>query len=147
MPQQRWIRRAARRGSSTAARDSRSTRRLTLEPLEDRRLLAVLDVGAGARYATIQSAVDAARPGDVVLVGDGQYAESVDLSRMGIAGQQRLRWSGGLGDRVPGPGSSRIADPLGDQLGHQSPGLACEPSGPQRGGRIVCAAGNGRRIG
>jgi hypothetical protein len=52
--------------------------------LEDRRLLAVLEVGAGAPFARIQSAVDAARPGDVVLVSDGQYAESVDLSRMGI---------------------------------------------------------------
>ncbi len=47
-------------------------------------MLAVLAVGAGAKYATIQNAVDAARPGDVVLVGGGQYTESVDLSRMGI---------------------------------------------------------------
>jgi hypothetical protein len=77
-----------------AVRPASALRRLTLEPLEERRLLAVLDVGIGARYATIQSAVDAARPGDVVLVGDGQYAESVDLSRMGIVR------GGSMGDLV-----------------------------------------------
>ena len=68
-----------------AVRPGRGLRRLTLEALEDRRLLAVLNVGAGEKYATIQAAVDAARPGDEVLLADGQYAESVDLSRMGVA--------------------------------------------------------------
>lgn len=59
-------------------------RSLRLESLESRCLLAVLNVGAGAQYPTIQSAVDAARPGDTVLIGAGEYAESVDLSRMGV---------------------------------------------------------------
>jgi len=81
---QRKTRRAARSGSPRLGRPHCGRRRLTLETLEDRRLLAVLQVGSGAAYATIQAAVDAARPGDVVLVGDGQYAESVDLSRLGI---------------------------------------------------------------
>lgn len=62
----------------------RTLRALVFEPLEARQLLAILTVGTGGQYATIQGAVDAARPGDVVLVGDGQYAESVDLSRMGM---------------------------------------------------------------
>ena len=84
MSVQRWMGRAPQSGSQWLGAPNRGLRRLTLEMLEDRRLLAVLDVGVGARYATIQSAVDAARPGDVVLVGDGQYAESVNLSRMGI---------------------------------------------------------------
>jgi len=56
-----------------------------LEALEDRRLLAVLTVDVGGRYSTIQSAVDAASPGDIVEVRDGRYVESVDLSRMGSA--------------------------------------------------------------
>jgi hypothetical protein len=55
------------------------------DSLEERRLLAVLWVGGGGPYDTIQSAVDAARPGDVVQISGGEYAESVDLSRMGVA--------------------------------------------------------------
>lgn len=83
MPYTRWTCRATRNGSPWRKRPQRGLRPLTLETLEDRRLLAVLNVGPGAAYATIQSAVDAARPGDVILLGNGQYAEAVDLSRMG----------------------------------------------------------------
>lgn len=85
MPEQRWFRRAA--GSCLATRTGRrcGPRRLAVEALEDRRLLAVLNVGGGAKYATLQAAVDAARPGDVVLIASGNYHESVDLSRMGVA--------------------------------------------------------------
>lgn len=78
------IRRAAQSRLPATTLRRRTVRRLTLEPLESRCLLAVLSVGAGGQYTTIQSAVDAARPGDVVLVGAGQYVESVDLSRMGV---------------------------------------------------------------
>jgi len=81
----------------------RAPRGLALESLEDRRLLAVLNVGDGSQYATIQSAVDAARPGDVVLVGGGQYTESVDLSRMGAVR------GGSIGDLTIRGDSSAVA--------------------------------------
>lgn len=84
MPNQRRIRLRQSGGSRKAAPGGRDVRGLAFEPLEPRRLLALLDVGAGAAFANIQSAVDAARPGDIIQVGDGQYAESVDLSRMGM---------------------------------------------------------------
>ncbi len=72
-------------GGGWQSRSQRSRRmcRLAMERLEDRRLLAVLEVGPDARYSTIQSAVDAARPGDEVLIAEGDYVASVDLSRMG----------------------------------------------------------------
>lgn len=84
MPNQRWFRLRRSGGSRTAAHGGRGARGLAFEHLESRRLFALLQVGAGAAFASIQSAVDAARPGDIIQVGDGQYAESVDLSRMGI---------------------------------------------------------------
>ncbi len=40
-----------------------------------------LHVGAGQTYTTIQSAVDAAGTGDVVLVYEGTYAENIVISR------------------------------------------------------------------
>ncbi len=40
-----------------------------------------LRVGPGQDYATIQAAVDASAPGDVVLVDDGTYLENVVLAR------------------------------------------------------------------
>jgi len=42
---------------------------------------------SGAAYKTIQSAVDAAQPGDSVLVAGGVYRESVSFPRSGLAGQ------------------------------------------------------------
>ena len=120
MSVRRWMGRATRSGSRWMAGPSRGLRRLTLEPLEDRRLLAVLDVGLGARYTTIQSAVDAARPGDVVLVGDGQYAESVDLSRMGIVrgGSAGDLLCDGVGDspRAAAPEAAAWSDWTGSRL-------------------------------
>ena len=35
-------------------------------------------------YATIQAAVDAAGPGDLVLVGPGTYREAVEISKPGL---------------------------------------------------------------
>jgi hypothetical protein len=46
---------------------------------------ADLEVGPGKAYATIQAAVDAAAPGDVVLVDGGSYGESLALSESGTA--------------------------------------------------------------
>jgi hypothetical protein len=62
-----------------------AARRLGLESLEPRSMLAVLTVGPLGSYPTIQHAVDHARPSDVIIVSSGIYAESVDLSRMGSA--------------------------------------------------------------
>ena len=44
---------------------------------------ATLDVGSGRLYATIQSAVNAAQPGDTVLVHPGVYLEQVTTVRPG----------------------------------------------------------------
>ena len=48
------------------------------------------------------------------LVGDSR----TDLTLV----NNRFRWSGRFGNRVPGAGSGRTADSLGDQLGHRPPG-------------------------
>ena len=69
---------------SLACRNSRA-RSLRVEQLEDRTLLAVLSVGPSGTFATIQSAIDNARPDDVVEIADGVYDEAIDLSRMGSA--------------------------------------------------------------
>ena len=40
---------------------------------------ATLEVEAGKPYATIQSAINAAKPGDTVLVDDGEYLEKINF--------------------------------------------------------------------
>ena len=42
---------------------------------------ATLTVGAGGQFKTIQQAVDAAKPGDTVLVAPGTYTENVVVSK------------------------------------------------------------------
>lgn len=75
-----------RNGTRTTRRSGRvACRHLEIECLEDRTLLATLGVGASSQYASIQAAVDNARSYDHILVEDGIYSESVDLSRMGSA--------------------------------------------------------------
>lgn len=44
---------------------------------------AELSVGSGQTHATVQQAVDAAQPGDVILVHDGAYTEDVDITSSG----------------------------------------------------------------
>lgn len=46
---------------------------------------ATLSVGAGQTYTTIQSAVDAASPGDIISVGEGTYTENVVIKKNDIA--------------------------------------------------------------
>lgn len=53
-------------------------------------------VGAGHSYSTIQSAVDAAQPGDTVLVHDGQYRGFV-VSRSGSSGNRITVMAAGAG--------------------------------------------------
>ena len=48
-------------------------------------LAAVLSVGAGKQYPTIQSAAERAKPGDMVLIADGIYRERVDPKHSGTA--------------------------------------------------------------
>ncbi|MEQ9325221.1 MAG: hypothetical protein RIF41_39005, partial [Polyangiaceae bacterium] len=48
-------------------------------------LSADLNVGSGQTYATVQEAVDAAQPGDAILVHDGSYTEDVDITSSGEA--------------------------------------------------------------
>src|SRR5438045_1609600 len=52
-----------------------------LQPFERRVLLAAHVAGDSSVYATIQAAVDAARPNDVVTVEPGQYAELVTINK------------------------------------------------------------------
>lgn len=70
-------------------RRSHRRRAFSLERLEDRALLAVLSVGPAGAFQTIQSAVDNARPDDIVEIANGIYDEAIDLSRMGssVGGQ------------------------------------------------------------
>lgn len=76
------------------AKRLRDIYRPRIEPLETREVLStVLEVGTASKFAfhTIQSAVDAARPGDTVRVHSGTYLESVVVSkpRLTIVGAAR----------------------------------------------------------
>ena len=72
-----------------------------LDGREPRTLLVALD-GTGA-YRSIQEAVDAARPGDTVLIKAGEYAEDVT-----IHSKDRLRVTGEHVDRVKILGRNRV---------------------------------------
>lgn len=58
---------------------------------------ATLEVGAGKTYSTIQSAVNAAQPGDTVLIYSGVYKEKVTTSKSGSAGNYIIIKSAELG--------------------------------------------------
>lgn len=65
---------SAKKGDSTQTSDptTKSSRASSGDP-------ATLEIGKGKRYATIQSAVDAASPGDLLLIYPGTYNESVSV--------------------------------------------------------------------
>jgi hypothetical protein len=100
------------------ARRAATSRRLRLEPLEQRQMLAILMVGAGNAYATIQGAVDVARAGDIIYIDDGTYSESVDLSRMGSAVG---RGPGDLTLRGAHPGGAVVVSPSGPDIFNSAP--------------------------
>jgi len=73
----------------------RRGRRLSIDPLEDRRLLATLFVDDdlaqkhNAGFTSIQAAVDAAHAGDTIRVSPGTYNESVTVDKkLTIVGSQ-----------------------------------------------------------
>jgi hypothetical protein len=60
-------------------------------------------------FATVQPALDAARPGDTVRVGPGVYRGSIHSVRPGTPGR-RIRLSGDGARIVPGTGSGRLIE-------------------------------------
>jgi parallel beta-helix repeat protein len=68
------------------SKKSRARRAVTpvLEPLDERLVPAVLQVGVHQQFHTITSALQAASPGDTVLVHPGIYQEAVDINKNGI---------------------------------------------------------------
>jgi parallel beta-helix repeat protein len=86
-----WLWRWFGPGSSSARRPRVARFRPSLEPLESRRVLATLLVSptgvfdsTPTPFTSIQSAVDAASPGDTILVGPGTYQEQVLISKDGL---------------------------------------------------------------
>ena len=62
----------------------------------------ILMVGAGEQYTDIQTAVDAAKPGDTVLIKDGLYIGKVTISKSGAEGSPITVKADGDGARIFG---------------------------------------------
>jgi parallel beta-helix repeat protein len=75
-----WLRRLFRLFRKTP--EARSSRPCPwLEPLEDRCVPSVLNVGASQTYSTIQAAINAAKAGDTIRVHSGTYAEQLTITK------------------------------------------------------------------
>jgi hypothetical protein len=74
--------RKSRDHESNVRTSHRRQRKLLLEQLEDRRLLAVLNVPGD--YTTIQAAINAASEDDTIQVGEGTYTESININKAGL---------------------------------------------------------------
>jgi PPM family protein phosphatase len=101
----------------------------------------VVAVDGGAPYATIMSAMEAARPGDVVLVEPGIYAEGVRV-RDGIDLVARVPWTVTI-RRPPASNAATPALTITGTLNVRISGLRVEalPDQPADVGiRIVCPA-------
>jgi parallel beta-helix repeat protein len=66
---------------------------------------ATLNVGQGQKYITIQSAIDAANPGDTVSVGEGVYVENVlikknDITLIGVNKEKTIIEGKNTGIRI-----------------------------------------------
>jgi parallel beta-helix repeat protein len=72
---QRSCRRRGKRSTHSACA------RLVVEPMEDRTVPAILHVGPGEPYATIQAAVNATHPHDTVKVDAGVYQEQLTINK------------------------------------------------------------------
>jgi parallel beta-helix repeat protein len=90
-----------------------STRPLRMEPLEDRRMLSrtlLVDddrnLYRNAQFTSIQAAVNAASPGDLILVGPGTYTESVTVNKRLI-----IQGTFAAGKLVNNPRFASIVDP------------------------------------
>jgi hypothetical protein len=75
-----WIRRLFARTPRTTRKEP-ARFRPRLETLEDRLAPAVHDVTSGGTFTTIQLAINAANPGDTILVDAGTYNESVTVNK------------------------------------------------------------------
>ncbi|MCO6454551.1 MAG: autotransporter-associated beta strand repeat-containing protein [Pirellulaceae bacterium] len=73
----------------TRRREHRTLRRLLLESLEDRQLLATINVPFD--QPTVQAAVNVANPNDEIVLADGVYTESVNLDTMFMEGNITIR--------------------------------------------------------
>jgi len=103
----------------------RTTRRsLQVESLEDRRMLSRTifvdddrNVYRHAQFTSIQAAVNAASPGDLILVGPGTYAESVIVDK-----RLTIQGTFAAGSAANNPRVASIVDPPAS--GTETPGFS-----------------------
>ncbi len=110
-------------GSSNPPRKKPFARRspLKVELLEDRWVPSTLTVGSGQTYTTIQSAVNAAHNGDVVLVKPGTYQEQVTINKsITLEAQSNSWWGWGNGWGCGGNTSGSVVIEAPASLGAQS---------------------------